>query len=309
MAFIGIDLGGTKIRGAIAGANAQILYETVVNTASNDGGAVTQQIIAMCAQLQKESHAKGKKVIRIAVGTPGLVTSSGTINFASNITGFHKVSLGPALCEALGVPVVIENDANAAAIGEGTYGAAINKSNYAVLTIGTGTGLGLVVDGRLLRGHRGGAGEVAFLPFGANPATKKSRTSGALETAVAGPALQRLARSLRRSSPHSALPKLCTAHHIFDIPHDPVSTAVISYAAELIAQAIAAIAALTDPELIILAGGIGARPELVGPVRNVARTMLPSPVSIESSTLGARSGVLGALALAMSSTHMAGTKA
>ena len=309
MAFIGIDLGGTKIRGAIAGANAQILHETVVDTASNDGRAVTQQIIAMCAQLQKESHATGKNVTRIAVGTPGLVTSDGTINFASNIAGFHKVSLGPALSEALGVPVVVENDANTAAIGEGTSGAAINKANYAVLTIGTGTGLGLVVDGRLLRGHRGGAGEVAFLPFGTDPTSKKSRTSGALETAVAGPALQRLARSLRRSSPHSALPKLCTAHHIFDIPHDPVSTAVISYAAELIAQAIAAIAALTDPELIILAGGIGARPELVGPVRNVARTMLPSPVSIESSTLGARSGVLGALALAMSSNHPAGTKA
>ncbi len=307
MSFIGIDLGGTKIRAAIADSNGRILQETVVNTASNDADAVIRQIVSVCTQLQKESQTTAGIVTKVGIGSPGLVTPLGTIDFASNIVGLHRVALGSTISRALGVPVAVENDANVAAIGEARYGAALGELNYAVFTIGTGTGLGLVVDGRLLRGHRGGAGEVAFLPFGADPTSKNSRTSGALESAVGGPALQKLARSIRRKNCNSALPIRCTAHHVFDTPDDPVSTTVISYAAELIATAIAAISAITDPSLIILAGGIGARPELVGPVRRAAHSMLPSPVRIETSTLGARSGVLGAIALAMSSPSTAGT--
>ncbi len=299
MAFIGIDLGGTKIRAAITDVNGSIIAEIVEKTRPAGGHQVVSQLAMMSKSLARNTRTPWKAIQRVGVGSPGLVRPDGTIHYASNLKGFDTLRLGALLTKALRTTVVIENDANVAAVGEGTFGVAVGCQNYAVMSIGTGTGLGLIAEGELIRGSRGGAGEIAFLPIGGNPQLPRSRSGGTLESAASGPAMLGHARQLRELHPGTVLTSRCTVQDIFDHPDDVVAHLVIEREAALLAKAILCISSIVDPELVVLAGGVGARAELLQPVRQYADLILPFRLRIETSTLGNRSGLLGAVALAV----------
>ena len=219
-----------------------------------------------------------------------------------NVPGLGGVAAGDAFRHALGMPLAFDNDANCAAIGEGRAGAAVGLADYAVIAIGTGIGSGIVAGGRLLRGVHGGAGEIAFLPLGTDPWDARNRALGAYETAAAGPAVRRRLdggtrwrssddprRSGRGSRTLHVRPALATRS----------AQRLLDEEARFIALGIAAVAAVTDPGLVVLSGGVGAIPALLEPVREHVATLCARPPRIVTGLLGERAPLVGAIGLAL----------
>jgi predicted NBD/HSP70 family sugar kinase len=198
--------------------------------------------------------------------------------------------------------VRVENDVNIAALGELADGVAKGSATFAMLSIGTGIGAGIVVDGHILSGAHGGAGEVAYLPTGADPATTSARRRGAFEVAASGSGVRAILADELHARPASdlggtALRPSSDARAVFEaaVSGDEVALAVVDRHAALIAEALLSIVATIDPELIVLAGGIGSNPVLLQPVRQALERIAPFPVRVETTLLGSRAGVVGAV--------------
>jgi len=287
---VGIDLGGSKIRAAIATADGTIQAESTERTDMHGGIRVLDQIHRMVEDLQGTS---GVNAQRVAVGSPGVMDAEGRFQLSFNIDDLAELALAEELHDRLRMPVVVENDVNIAALGEQWQGLGRGHNNFAVLSVGTGLGMGLVLNRRLHRGARGFAGEIAYLPIGADPRSAESLRVGALESAVGTHGiLQRF--SALGGSAHDA-------NEVFKAAHegDHVARQVVAVEAELIAAAILAVCTVVDPELIIMTGGIGADRGFVDQVRTATKEISPHEVVIERSQLGERSGVVGAVAAAL----------
>lgn len=141
---VGIDLGGSKIRGAIASADGQIQAESTEPTDLHGGIRVLDQIHRMVSELQSSS---GVTAERVAVGSPGVMDAEGRFQLSFNIDDLAELALADELHERLHVPVIVENDVNVAALGEQWQGLGRGLRNFAVLSVGTGLGMGLVLDG------------------------------------------------------------------------------------------------------------------------------------------------------------------
>ena len=164
-----------------------------------------------------------------------------------------------ALQRALGTNLSIENDVNVATVGEQLHGLGKGVANFVFLHVGTGVGLGLVVNGELFRGATGAAGEVGHLPFGSSSASpEEARRRGALEATVGGVGVVAEARRLGMRSPLNARRVFAAARR-----GDAVAQRVVGVEAMRIAFTIAAIAPVVDPELVVLGGGIGRNGDLL----------------------------------------------
>lgn len=284
---VGIDLGGSKIRAAIASADGTFQAELTQRTDFHGGLRVLDQIHRMVEQLQVEA---GITAARVAVGSPGVVDAEGRFQLSFNIDDLADLVLADELRDRLQLPVIVENDVNVAALGEQWQGLGRGHRDFAVLSVGTGLGMGLVLNGRLHRGARGFAGEIAYLPIGADPRSEESRRVGALESAVGTHGiLQRFA--LAGGSAKDAIEVFNAA-----TAGDDVARHIVEEEANLIASAILAVCTVVDPELVIMTGGIGADPEFISQVRMAMKGISPHEVPIERSQLGERSGVVGAVA-------------
>ena len=196
---LGVDIGGTKLRAALAGPDGTVLAELVEPTDRGSGEEIVAQVAAALATLRARAGVAAETVRAAGIGLPLAVDPrTGTSWSFHNVPGLGRIDASAAFRDALGVPVALENDANCAALGEGRSGAAVGASDFVVVAIGTGIGGGIVAGGRLVRGAHGGAGEIAFLPLGTDPWDERNRARGAYETAVAGPAIRaRLDAALR----------------------------------------------------------------------------------------------------------------
>ena len=302
---IGIDLGGTKVAAAIADLSGTVLAEREEATSQEGGAAVVRQLAAIAKAVTRDAGVAWSRVDAVAVGSPGVVGPDGTLDLASNVAGLRSMRLGDELRRALRVPVAVENDVNLAAVGEMHAGVARHCSTFALLALGTGAGMGLVIDGRLVRGSRGGAGEVAFLPIGADPASAEAHRRGAFETAVSGSGVQALLvdELARRNGAATTLRRSSDARAVFAAAAagDPVGLEVVERHAAVVAQALLAVAALIDPQLVVLGGGIGSNPALLGPVRAAVERVVPWPLRVETSALGTRAGLIGSVHHALAS--------
>jgi len=300
---VGIDLGGTTVTAAVANLAGEVLAETEEPTSTAGGDAVVRQLAAMAREVTRRGAIRWSSVDAVSVGSPGVVTNEGTFQLASNVAGLASTPLARDLRRALRTPVNVDNDVNMAALGEHRVGVAQKCGTFALLAIGTGVGLGLVVDGRLARGAHGGAGEIAFFPIGGDPTTPEARERGTLEIAVSGSGVRRMLieELARHRSP--ALTADSTARDVFAAAGngDAAAVAVVSRQSEILAHALLALASMIDPELIVLGGGIGSNPHLLEPVRCALDRVAPWPVRIETSALGPRAGVIGALHHALAS--------
>ena len=214
---IGVDLGGTKIRAALCDLVGRIIAETNEPTARAGGTAVVEQIERIARTLAKSAKVPWRLVQSVAVGSPGYVTDDGTLAAAPNIDGLETLALRRVLEGALRVDVVVENDVNAAAFGEYASGAFGPIRNLAVISVGTGVGAGIIVDGQVMRGSRGAAGEIAYLPLGDDPTTARARRHGSLELSASGAGMRHALRRALRSGPvSSALTDGSTPVQIFE---------------------------------------------------------------------------------------------
>lgn len=186
--LVGLDLGGTKLRGAIADEAGALFGELLEPTLQGAASEMIDQMVAMVRRLATDATAT-VDAVGVAVGAapdPG----TGRLDSVANMPGLRGVALAHELERELGIPIVVENDANLAALAEGSSGVAAGIRDYIVIALGTGIGVGIVSDGQLLHGWRGMAGEVAFLPLGGKPGSAAAERVGTYESAVGGAAVQ-----------------------------------------------------------------------------------------------------------------------
>jgi predicted NBD/HSP70 family sugar kinase len=305
----GVDVGGTKIRAALAAADGTVLAECVVPTGSDSAADLVARIAAILDRLRAEAGGgpDDGPVAAAGIAIPGAVDPrTGRLDSVHNLPGLATTDdLRSDLVAALGMPVAIDNDANAAALAEHARGVAKGVDDVAVLALGTGIGLGLIAGGRLIRGWRGMAGEIAFLPIGppipSGPAEAwVDERSPGYEALVAGPGVRRRIDAIVASGAPTRLEPGATLGDAVEAAAagDGPAIRLVREEARLIAVGIAAVAALLDPSLVVLSGGVGALPGLLEPVRaEVARLVLVPP-RIETGALGERGPLVGALELA-----------
>lgn len=289
---VGVDLGGTKIRAGIADAGGDILGEAVEPTRSGSGLAA--QIAGLVESLG--TAAGGGRVLATAIGGAGVPDGDqGTFHLAPNLGDMGGFGFVAELESRLGHRVIIENDANIAALGELAYGVGRGESSFAFVSVGTGIGVGLVLGGRLWSGAAGAAGEVGFLPLGADPLDRANHRRGALEERVAGDVL------VRRYVDLGGEGRPVTARDVFDRAGagDASATAALDEEARWLAHALVAIDAVVNPGLFVLGGGIGSRIELIAPMRSWLERLDRPALRVQVSALGSSAPVLGAVRLAL----------
>lgn len=285
---LGVDLGGTKLLAGLADAGGRTLVVQEEPTRHGADAPVLQQIADLADRLCAEIGAPRSALKAATVGVPGSVSpKTGRVSLAPNLVLPHDRPLAALLAERLGCPVTLENDVNVAALGEAR--ARPGVESLAFVSYGTGVGLGLVVDGHVLRGARGAAGEIAFLPLGDDPfATAPLSTGGLYEDHVGSAAIRN----------HYGAD--ISVRDIFDRAAAGDLRAQDALAATTKAAAIglAAVQALFDPDVIVLGGSIGARPEFAAAARQHLAVLLPFEVVVETSRLDRFAGIEGALGAA-----------
>ncbi|HXE45480.1 MAG TPA: ROK family protein [Conexibacter sp.] len=303
---IAVDLGGTKVIAVVADSGGAILAERTEPTRTDSAEALLGQLRALAADLVRDAGLAWTTVGVLAIGVPGSVDPvSGEIRLAVNLPDLTGVSLAAQLATlGEGLRVVVENDVNAAALGERWQGLATGADPFAFVAIGTGIGAGVVVNGELCVGQRGAAGEIGWLPLGEDPFDPGTRHRGALEEAVSGRAIVAGVERRLAAGATSELAAGCSAADVFAAAArgDALACEAVDREARLVAMAVAALAVVVAPELVVLGGSIGANELLLEPVRRYAAELTAQPPRIERSALGSRAALVGALALALQST-------
>jgi predicted NBD/HSP70 family sugar kinase len=296
---LGIRLGGTRLQMALANLGGQVVAEIAEATDARGGHDVVLQIGRLFRSLLETCKIDRSRIRLGVMGSPGVVDpKSGIIDIAPSIQHLNDINVVEELRRELDLALTIENGVNLGARGEHWQGRARGVRHFAFIALGTGVGLGIIADGQLLRGARGAAGEIAYLPLGGDPFDPGSFALGTFETAVSSAAILRRYRGYGgRAS--------ATVQQIFEAlaSGEKPAEAAIGETARLLVLAISAVQAVTDPELIVLGGSIGMRSELVERVRTMLPLSVPRHVPVEASVLGNRATLVGALGEALNQLH------
>lgn len=293
---LGLDLGASTLRGVLCDIGGTIVAEHEM-AAEGPGGQLVNQAKKLQAILLETVGAPREKVQIATVATPGVMTPQGKLDLAPNLPEIGELDLAGQLRDSLGCQVIFENDVNAAALGEYWEAGESADNHFAFVSIGTGVGLGLLVDGTLLRGSTHAAGEIGYLPLGGDPFAPRSLDQGALESAIgAGGILERY-RAMGG--------KADTVRDIFDRLNEGEAAArrTIEETARIAALVVSTIASIIDPERVVFGGNIGGRSELVERIVDFIPFIQRRPVRVEVSRLGARATVLGATAMSLGEMH------
>lgn len=282
---IGIDMGGTKLLGAVAAASGEVLAERELPTL---GASAPEQVIELVGALLGQIGADRRRLAQVAIGVPGAVDATGAVGISPHLAFPPGQPFAPTLARLLGVPVVADNDANMAALGEYASRAPAGPGVLVLVTLGTGIGMGLVINGQVLRGAHGAAGEIGSMPF-----------SGPVPLADVGIYEGEVASSALLARYQASGGRLANVRAIFDAADrgDSAAAAAIDRYLDDVAQGLATVVALLDPGLIVLGGGIGSRAGIAGRVAERLGRLVPVPCDVVSSQLGPRAGLVGALAL------------
>ncbi|MVO16647.1 ROK family protein [Parasedimentitalea huanghaiensis] len=295
-----VDLGGTKVRTALCDLTGKVVAEMVEPTTQSGGEAVVDQIGRLILETATSHNIEQEKIRVAVVGVPGVPEAeTGHVKMAPNIKGVDAVNFPELLNERLGIEVLVENDVNLAALGEHWMTHQGDKDDLVYLSIGTGIGAGVVIGGKLVRGASGAAGEVGFLPFGADPFEEDSKTTGALERVSATQAIT--SHYFQLTGTNKNVPAVFDAALAGDAHAKQVLETVASY----IARAVVAIASVIDPACVIIGGSIGAREELVSLIKPEIDRCFPRSIPVEPSILGNHAALAGGTSIALSRLHIA----
>jgi len=285
------DLGGTKLAAAIADARGRILAELTEPTDRRGGVHVAEQIAACAEKLAKTAGVDVRRTRHVMVGVPGAIDpTTGRVSQIPNVAGLEDFDVSNYLRGRFGPDVALENDVNLAMLGEHSLGCARGCHNAAFLALGTGAGLGLLIEGKLFRGASGAAGEIADLPIARDATSQTPSGVGAFELEVGSLAM---IDRYRRQGGTAAV----TVRDIFRLLEegDGVAASVLDTTARWVALAIVTLQSLLDLELIVFGGSIGVRPELYERVRRALPALFSRPITIAPSQLGDRAGLIGAV--------------
>jgi predicted NBD/HSP70 family sugar kinase len=296
---LGVDLGGTKVTAAYADLIGRIVAEETELTDKRGGRHVLHQIYALAMRLAASTRIETRRLESIVLATPGVIDpKSGGITLVPNIKGLSDFNVPAMLAGLFGQSVVVENDVNLAMLGEAWQGCAQGCQNAGFMALGTGVGLGLVINGRLARGATGAAGEIAYLPVGVQTATVEALEIGSFELEVGTQGILRRYRARGGSEAETVREIFLRLEQA-----DARAIAVVDETAHIIALAITALQSIVDLERVILGGSIGVRPELVQRVQQAIDRVYARPVQISASDLGSRAALVGAVSSALHRLH------
>ncbi len=293
---LAIDIGSRFIRAAVGDLNEKMLTETSVAVKSLALKDLVAVMHTAVNAVLKQSGYSLKDVASLVVGTPGVVDqNTGIVAIAGTITALDGVNLAELLKKEFGIAPTVENDINLVTVAEQAAGHGRGIENFAVLSVGSGLGSGLVLNGKIHRGHRGAAGEIFYVPFGDPLDTHRDATN------PSGDRIAELTRGLAKKFKNSVLQEPYSTVDILKAAKDgdELAQAVVKLEAERIALYVAAISAVTDVELIVLSGGIGRQASFfLEPIKKLVSAVVPFPPRIEVSTLGDTGILVGALNIA-----------
>ncbi len=300
MSRFGIDLGGTKIEGAVvdsARPDCAICRLRLATESSKGYTHVIAQVVKLVGKLERESGVK--RPAWIGIGTPGVIDPHTGVLKNSNTTCLNGRRLREDLAEALGVEARLANDANCFALAEASFGAGRNRRVVVGLILGTGCGGGVVVDGMVLDGLHGIAGEWGHNPICGEHTPCYCGRKGCVETVISGPSLERFYRAKTRR--RLAMPRIAERA----AAGDPAARATLRRLREKFGEAIAAVINIVDPDAVVIGGGVGNLDLLYG--AETRKAVLRHVFNAELRTeflrpmLGDSAGVFGAAMLSASS--------
>lgn len=308
--YLGIDLGGTKILTALVDDQGQVLARARIATPSGGPDPVVAAIMDSSRTVVARAGLALAAVGGVGVGAPGpMDPATGVVFEPPNLPGWRDVPLAEILAPRLRLPVFVENDANAAALGERWAGAGVGVDDLAYITISTGIGGGLILDGRLYHGAAGTAGEIGHMVIESGGPRCNCGRFGCLEALASGSAIARDARAAVQSGaatilaslPDEALTAEAVARAAWD--GDPVGRQIYARAAAALGIGVTNLVNLLNPAMVILGGGVARAGELIfAPVRRIVREEAferpGSAVQIVPAALGEDAGAIGAAAVA-----------
>ena len=307
---VAVDLGGTNIRAALCGDDGLICKRTRRPTCPEQGFEAVIARLVESVQAVLPGPAEGE-AIAVGVASPGpLDPYTGTVLYAANLR-WSDVPLRDLLNQRLGLPVCVGNDANLAALGEQRYGAGRGVRDLAYVTISTGIGAGVILDDRLILGHRGMATEVGHMVMDCDGPLDPAGVPGSLEGYAAGPAIARIAQEQLAAGRPSLMGELVgsnigalTAREVVEAAErgDPLAREVIARVARIIGLGLVNLLHLFDPALIVIGGSVGLASDFLLDVarETIQRHAMPPyrGVPLVRAHLGDDGALLGAAALA-----------
>lgn len=291
---LGVDIGRQRIRAAVADLAGRVIARVDEPNPCRTASELVGTVVRVASRTAAEAGLAPDDLVVKVVGTPGVPDPRGRgLHHAPNLPGWERPGLLDELEAGLGSGLVVENDANLAALGERAQGVARDAEVFVCLTVGTGIGMGIVVDGRLFRGAHGAAGEVGYLPWPGQP-EGDGRGRGLAEAAAAAESVVALAgaRGLAARS----------AREVFDAARagDGRALAVVREEAERLAFVVASVVAVVDPELVVLGGGVGGNTDLLQePMEAALRRMTPLVPRVVAGELGDGAVLSGAVAMGL----------
>lgn len=311
--YLGIDVGGTFIKGGIVNENGEIVADGKIATQCELGGErLADNVAALVNELKEKSGVSSDEIISAGMGFPGFIDSAKGVVVYSNNLNLSDFDVVTAVSSRLGVPVKVANDANVAALGEKKFGAGKEFDSLVLITLGTGVGSGIVIDGKLFEGNRSAGAEVGHevIVYNGEPCTCGRR--GCFEAYASATALIRETKRAMQAHPDSRMWEIGSLDAVsgvtpFDYaPVDVYAAEVVERYEELLACGITNVANVFRPQAILIGGGVCAQGDnLILPLKRKLDAQLfgkiyGSPiVEIRAASLGNKAGILGAAALAM----------
>lgn len=307
---VGMDIGGTNTVFGIVDSRGNVLATDSVKTQSFS--KIEDYVEAVSSKLRPliESFGGVEKIKGMGVGAPNGNYYNGTIEFAPNLPWKGVIPLAALFEEAIGVPTALTNDANAAAIGEMTYGAARGMKDFIMITLGTGVGSGIVINGQLVYGHDGFAGELGHVIVRRDGRQCGCGRKGCLETYCSATGVARTAREFLVARPEPSLlrdipTEDIVSKDVFDaaVRGDKLAQDIFEYTGRILGEALADFIAFSSPEAIILFGGLAKSGDyIMKPIRkaiddNILKIYEGKTKLLISELKDADAAVLGASAL------------
>ncbi|MEI3271483.1 MAG: ROK family protein [Candidatus Gastranaerophilaceae bacterium] len=308
---IGIDVGGTNVKIALVDKSGKIIYSNSVPTYAKMGYEYTVNNIKQAIKdLMKETNTTAKDIDGIGFDFPGQVDyKTGVVKLAPNIPGWVNVPIAQMIEEEFHIPTRIDNDVRCAALGEMKFGAGQGCENFVCITVGTGIGSGLVVNGQLVRGASNAAGEIGHIKLQMKDGLICGcGDTGCLEAYASGPSIVAMAQDYIKGGKSTKFREMAAAEGGEITPYmvakaaeagDPVAKRIFAIVGEYIGIGLTSVINLLNPEKVIIGGGVAEAGDLLlDPIRKTikerAMVVAGSVVEIVPAQLGNSAGVIGA---------------
>jgi glucokinase len=311
-AAIGIDLGGTNLKGVVMGKDGRGRHLTRVPTGA--GRQVLQNILALIEKLMKQEGA-AEHIVGVGIGTPGFVSADGVISGAENLPGWKGTWLYKPVKERFGINIIAANDVTVMALAEARYGAGRGVANMVCYALGTGIGGGIVIDHKLYAGTHGMAGELGHIPVEPGGIQCNCGQIGCVERYASATGIVNMAKELAAQAEGAEVspfvktvradPAALTSKTVYEFvaKGDSVACAVHERACEMLARAVGMAISTLSPDRVVLGGGVMMAGQVIIDTvkkylpRYTMREMLEK-CDILAAELGEDAGVLGAAAMA-----------